>query len=169
MPSFTNWSNTNVTGTIRNFRIAGGLESGSRVSFVYTDSDLHKWADAASRFVHSSQSTLLEAFLNEYIDLVTRRQEPDGYLFTYNQINFPGVRFPRKDSGYTLKTVQTSGLALANATPARCEAHSKLTGSNGNGSKLEKKVLRSHWRVAVTSGGQLRNSIAISPGLAFRR
>jgi hypothetical protein len=87
------WKQYERCGTIRNFRIAGGLESGSRVGFVYTDSDLHKWADAASRILHSSQSTPLEAFLNEYIELVTRCQEPDGYLFTYNQINFPGVRW----------------------------------------------------------------------------
>lgn len=31
--------------------------------------------------------------MNEYISLVTTAQEEDGYLFTYNQLNFPGQRW----------------------------------------------------------------------------
>lgn len=87
------WEQYERCGTIRNFRIAAGLETGGREGFFYTDSDLHKWADATSRILRSTPSAQLDALLNEYIRLVAKCQEPDGYLFTYNQIHFPGVRW----------------------------------------------------------------------------
>jgi len=87
------WEQYERCGTIRNFRIAAGLQAGTRAGFFYTDSDLHKWADAASRILRSTPSARLDALLNEYIALIARCQEPDGYLFTYNQIHFPGTRW----------------------------------------------------------------------------
>ena len=87
------WERDEATGTIDNFRIAAGLKIGGRRGFFYSDSDLHKWADAASRILRSGHSPRLEALLGEYVGLMARAQEPDGYLFTYNQIHFPGVRW----------------------------------------------------------------------------
>jgi DUF1680 family protein len=87
------WEQYERTGTIENFRIAAGLSSRTRQGFFYTDSDLHKWADAASRFLRSEADARLTALLGESIALMTRCQEPDGYLFTYNQIHFPRTRW----------------------------------------------------------------------------
>jgi uncharacterized protein len=87
------WERYEETGTIGNFRIAAGLETGTRRGFFYSDSDLHKWADAAARALRSGPSPALEARLGEYVRLVSLAQEPDGYLFTYNQLVFPGTRW----------------------------------------------------------------------------
>jgi len=87
------WKRYEESGTIDNFRIAAGLKAGARRGFFYSDSDLHKWADAASRALRSGRDAALEARLDEYSTLVARAQEPDGYLFTYNQILFPGTRW----------------------------------------------------------------------------
>lgn len=90
---FYQWEQYERRGTIGNFRIAAGLEAGCRRGFFYTDSDLHKWADAAGRILRSVSSPRLAGLLDEYVALMARAQEPDGYLFTYNQIRFPGVRW----------------------------------------------------------------------------
>jgi uncharacterized protein len=96
------WERCEESGAVDNFRIAAGLKEGRRRGFFYADSDLHKWADAAARTLRSARSargatsdasSRLEALLAEYVGLVTRAQEPDGYLFTYNQICFPGTRW----------------------------------------------------------------------------
>jgi uncharacterized protein len=87
------WERYEAAGTIDNFRIAAGLKAGERRGFFYADSDLHKWADAASRILRSGPSPRLEARLEEYVGLMARAQEPDGYLFTYNQLLFPGTRW----------------------------------------------------------------------------
>ena len=96
---FHQWERCEASGTIDNFRIAARLKEGPRRGFFYSDSDLHKWADAAARILRSihspgrGPSLRLEALLDEYIALMTGAQEADGYLFTYNQIHFPGTRW----------------------------------------------------------------------------
>jgi len=87
------WERYERCGTIDNFRILAGIGKGERRGFFYTDSDLHKWADAASRILRSGPDEGIERLLREYADLMARCQEPDGYLFTYNQLHFPGTRW----------------------------------------------------------------------------
>ncbi len=91
------WERCEASGTVDNFRVAAGLKAGGRRGFFYSDSDLHKWADAAARILRSAPapglSSRLEAPMVEYIALMARAQEADGYLFTYNQIHFPGTRW----------------------------------------------------------------------------
>ncbi len=87
------WEQYERCGTIDNFRILAGIKKGERRGFFYTDSDLHKWADAASRILRSGPDETIERLLREYVELMARCQEPDGYLFTYNQLHFPGTRW----------------------------------------------------------------------------
>ena len=87
------WAQYEAVGTIDNFRILAGLKKGERRGFFYTDSDLHKWADAASRILSSGPDEAIETHLNEYVDLMVRCQTADGYLFTYNQLYFPATRW----------------------------------------------------------------------------
>lgn len=87
------WGRYEEAGTVDNFRVAGGLIEGVRRGFFYTDSDLHKWADAACRALRQAPSSELERLLDEYARVAAAAQEPDGYLFTYNQILFPGTRW----------------------------------------------------------------------------
>jgi uncharacterized protein len=99
------WERYEENGTVDNFRIAAGLKAGKRRGFFYSDSDLHKWADAAFRALRSGRREApaadgtpraleaLEERLDEYVRLVSLAQEPDGYLFTYNLILFPLTRW----------------------------------------------------------------------------
>ena len=87
------WEQYERCGTIDNFRVLAGIRKGERRGFFYTDSDLHKWADAAGRILRSGPDEAVERLLLEYEDLMARCQEPDGYLFTYNQLLFPGTRW----------------------------------------------------------------------------
>ena len=87
------WEKYCEVGTLENFKIAAGLSEGSRRGFFYTDSDLHKWADAASRVLASKKDSRLQKLLKEYISLAVAAQDDDGYLYTFNQINFPGTRW----------------------------------------------------------------------------
>ncbi len=99
-------------GSIDNFRIVAKgskRKDGFRRGFFYTDSDVHKWAEAAAwilltnKIQHESKRASfpdepkelekLESYLNEYIDIIESAQDPDGYLFTYNQFHFPERRW----------------------------------------------------------------------------
>jgi DUF1680 family protein len=41
----------------------------------------------------ASPDPRLSALVDSFISLLERAQSPDGYLFTYNQLHFPGVRW----------------------------------------------------------------------------
>ncbi|MHA1673063.1 MAG: beta-L-arabinofuranosidase domain-containing protein, partial [Promethearchaeota archaeon] len=112
------WHMLERYGSIDNFRIVAKgskRKDGFRRGFFYTDSDVHKWAEAAAWILltnkiqhkskHSSPSPSssssedipelekLERYLNEYIDIIESAQDSDGYLFTYNQFHFPKRRW----------------------------------------------------------------------------
>ena len=87
------WEKYKSCGTLENFRLAAENKHGNRKGYFYTDSDLHKWADAVSRTLASGSDTVLEGILTQYMDLMEKVQEPDGYIFTWNQIYFPGKRW----------------------------------------------------------------------------
>jgi len=90
---FYQWEQYEKCGTLDNFRITAGVESGQREGFFYTDSDLYKWADAASRALASGSNRELELLLDECIRLIIKAQAVDGYIYTFNQIYFPEVRW----------------------------------------------------------------------------
>jgi DUF1680 family protein len=66
---------------------------GFREGWFFADSDAHKWLDAASRIFASRPDPRLDSVMDGFIALLARTQQPDGYLFTYNQIHFPGTRW----------------------------------------------------------------------------
>jgi len=90
---FYQWEQYEKVGTINNFRIAAGLAEGKRQGFFYTDSDFHKWADGACRVLAVEKDPKLAALVKEYVALVTGAADEDGYLYTFNQVNFPGTRW----------------------------------------------------------------------------
>ena len=87
------WEQLERVGTIDNFRLAAGMIKGFRRGYFYTDSDSHKWAEAAATALAVGQNPPVEKKLNEYIAIVGRAQSDDGYLFTFNQLHFPGARW----------------------------------------------------------------------------
>lgn len=90
---FHQWQMLEHSGCIDNFRIAAGEKEGFREGWFFADSDATKWLDAAARIERDQHSEPLCALMDDFIALIGRAQEPDGYLFTYNQIHFPGQRW----------------------------------------------------------------------------
>ena len=90
---FHQWEQLKSSGCIENFRIAAGDVDGLREGWFFADSDAYKWLDAASRILASHPTPRLDAIMDELITLLGRAQNPDGYIFTYNQIHFPDVRW----------------------------------------------------------------------------
>lgn len=90
---FHQWEQLLASGCIENFRIAAGEAEGLRVGWFFADSDAYKWLDAAARIAAGWPDARLAALMDELIALIGRAQMPDGYIFTYNQIHFPGTRW----------------------------------------------------------------------------
>jgi hypothetical protein len=81
------------SGAIRNFRIAAGLESGEFHGFVFQDSDLHKWMEAAAFSLQGTPDPALESTIDELVELIEKAQLPDGYLDTWFTIKDKGGRW----------------------------------------------------------------------------
>ena len=90
---FYQWQKLETTRCIDNFRIAAGLKTGFREGFFFSDSDAFKWLDAASRIMFHYPNPELIKLVNDFIDLITKAQQPDGYIYTYNQVHFPNQRW----------------------------------------------------------------------------
>lgn len=78
---------------IKNFRIAAGLEEGEFGGYVFQDSDVAKWLEAAAYRLTIAPDKELEKTADEVIDLLEKAQAEDGYLDTYFQIKEPDKRF----------------------------------------------------------------------------
>lgn len=87
------WEQLERSGCIQNFRIAAGMAEGWREGWFFADSDAYKWLDAAARILATKKDTRLAALMDGFIDLISLAQESDGYIYTYNQILFPGTRW----------------------------------------------------------------------------
>ncbi len=74
------------SGCIANFRIAAGLASGDYYGFVFQDSDLAKWLEAAAYQLQAAPDPELEKWAEEAIGLIEKAQMEDGYLNTYFQL-----------------------------------------------------------------------------------
>jgi DUF1680 family protein len=90
---FHQWEQLEASGCIENFRIAAGDVDGFREGWFFADSDAYKWLDAASRIFASHPNSKLGSIIDDFIALLARAQSPDGYIFTYNQIHFPSIRW----------------------------------------------------------------------------
>jgi len=72
---------------IKNFKIAAGLEEGKFEGFVFQDSDISKWLEAAAFSLVWKPDSVLEKIVDKAIDLIVSAQQEDGYLDTYYIIN----------------------------------------------------------------------------------
>lgn len=78
---------------IANFRIAAGLQEGRFEGFVFQDTDLYKWLEAASYQLGSAFDPELERQVEEAARLIGAAQQADGYLNTYFTVAEPGKRW----------------------------------------------------------------------------
>lgn len=71
------------TGRIKNFAIAGKIESGDFCSkYYFDDSDVYKVIEGASYSLMLKPDKQLEEQLDKIISLISTAQEKDGYLYT---------------------------------------------------------------------------------------
>ena len=68
---------------VENFRIAAGTSKGDFYGFVFQDSDLGKWLEAAAWSLMAHPDPDLERKADEAVELMAAAQRPDGYLDTY--------------------------------------------------------------------------------------
>lgn len=88
------WQMLEKWGSVDNFRYVAKIKEGFRKGYFYTDSDVHKWAEAASLvLLHNPNLPELQKYLTTYIEIIEKAQTEDGYLFTYNQFHFPNRRW----------------------------------------------------------------------------
>jgi len=90
---FHQWEELERSGCIDNFRILAENKALFRRGWYFADSDAYKWLEAATHILASFPNPELEKLADDFIDLLTTAQDPDGYLFTFNQIHFPGKRW----------------------------------------------------------------------------
>jgi DUF1680 family protein len=87
------WEQLEKTGCIENFRLVADGKDGFREGYFFADSDAFKWLDAAARVYAAHPAARLKALMDDFIALIGRTQTEDGYIFTYNQLLFPEVRW----------------------------------------------------------------------------
>ncbi len=68
-------------------------EQGSFMGWVFQDSDLYKWLEAAGYLLQNESDNELEALADGAIELICAAQEDDGYINTLYTINNPEKRF----------------------------------------------------------------------------
>ena len=88
------WKQCEETGRIDNFRRASGKIQGEFQGIFFNDSDVYKWAEAASFSLATHPDAKLEADLDAVIAEIAAAQQPDGYLDTY-------FMFEREKDRYT--------------------------------------------------------------------
>ncbi|ADL43279.1 protein of unknown function DUF1680 [Caldicellulosiruptor obsidiansis OB47] len=89
---------------MKNFKIAAGLENGEFEGFVFQDSDVAKWLEAASYVLEKYPNPDLEKKVDKVIELIGKAQWEDGYLNTYFTIKEKGKRWTNLEECHELYT-----------------------------------------------------------------
>jgi hypothetical protein len=79
--------------SIRNLKIAAGLEQGDYYGMVFQDSDVAKWIEAAAYLLAAQPDEELERTVDELVAVIAQAQRDDGYLNTYFTLKEPGRRW----------------------------------------------------------------------------
>ena len=75
------------TGRVKNFEIAGGLDTGKfQTIYPFDDSDVFKIIEGASYSLQTFPDPVLDAYLDTLIYKIGLAQEDDGYLYTNRTI-----------------------------------------------------------------------------------
>lgn len=90
---FQQWKQLEASGCIDNFRILAEKKPAFREGWFFADSDAYKWLDAASRILEHHPDARLTTLVEQFIKLIRAAQDPNSYIFTYNQVYFPGTRW----------------------------------------------------------------------------
>ena len=91
-----------TTGRLENFRKAANREDSGYVGYIYNDSDVYKWSEAAAYAAFLKPESDATKKLKEVIDLVGRAQMDDGYLHTKYQLGNIESRYTRLVSDHEM-------------------------------------------------------------------
>jgi len=87
---------------IENFKIAAGYIKGEHYGWVFQDSDVYKWLEAAAYSLADYYDEDLKKLADSVVDLIGDAQEEDGYINTYFSITEPERRFKRLSESHEL-------------------------------------------------------------------
>lgn len=71
-----------ISHVVENFKICAGDSEGDFDGTVFGDGDFYKWMESAICTAYKTDNEELKNEIEEYIDLISRAQQPDGYLST---------------------------------------------------------------------------------------
>lgn len=75
-----------VGHALNNFKIAAGLKEGEHKGMFWHDGDFYKFMEAKTYVYAYTKNNKLSQELDEYIDIISKAQEEDGYLQTQIQL-----------------------------------------------------------------------------------
>lgn len=87
---------SDVGHALNNFKIAAGLKEGEHKGMYWHDGDFYKFMEAKIYAYGLSKNPDLLKELDEYIDILTQAQEPDGYLQTQIQLRSDADRYENR-------------------------------------------------------------------------
>jgi len=88
---------TGDTGhALNNFKIAAGEKEGKHKGMFWHDGDFYKWMEAAMYIYAINQDEKIIDELDEYISIIAKAQEPDGYLSSHVSIRDDLQRFENR-------------------------------------------------------------------------
>jgi DUF1680 family protein len=90
---FHQWDQLEQSGCIDNFRILAEGKEVFRKGWYFADSDAYKWLEAAFIILAQHPDPELKNLVDPFVDLIQKTQAADGYLYTFNQFHFPGIRW----------------------------------------------------------------------------
>lgn len=79
---FKLFEDNDIFHAVENFRIASGEHEGEFSGTPYGDGDLYKLMEGAMYIVAKRHDKKVDAMLDDYIALIGRAQQPDGYIST---------------------------------------------------------------------------------------
>jgi DUF1680 family protein len=87
---------------IENFKIAAGRSRGEHYGWVFQDSDVYKWLEAAAFTLRDHPDEELKKITDSVVDLIAEAQEESGYLNTYYTIMEPDHKYRRLGESHEL-------------------------------------------------------------------
>ena len=89
---------------VSNFRLAAREAEGERIGMVFSDTDAYKWLETLAFCLENGEAKEYESVADEFIELMGRAQEPDGYLNTYFTVLYPERKWTNFTEGHELYT-----------------------------------------------------------------
>jgi len=89
-------------GVMNNFRRLYGAYAGERRGYLFTDSDLYKWMEAAAISLFAEDDAVIRRLLDQAIEVVLPAQGADGYLNTYFVDERAEQRWQKLESAHEL-------------------------------------------------------------------